>query len=177
MKIFIPLSDGFEELEVIAVIDILRRAGITIDLVGVPMTSIIGRNGIRLATDKRLNEIKIEEYDGIVLSGGGKNVENLMRSSIIIQAIQKLNSRGKLVAAICAAPKLLAKAGVLEKKRATIYPGLEKELPYPRDGRVIVDGNIITSQGPGTALEFALKIVEILLGQDKTEKLKKEIVF
>lgn len=177
MKIFIPLADGFEELEATTVIDLLRRAGVTIDTVGVPATTITGSHGIRMTTDKKIIEIKPEEYDGIILPGGGKGVENLMRSSAIIEAIKKLNSRGKLVAAICAAPRLLAKAGVLEKRRATIYPGLEKEIPYPRGDKVVVDDNIITSQGPGTAMEFTLRIVGILLGQAKAEKLRREIVF
>lgn len=177
MKIFIPLADGFEELEAIAIIDLLRRAGITIDTIGVPTTTVTGSHGIKLSADRKLNEIKPEEYDGIILPGGSRGVENLMKSSVIIEAIKKLNSRGKLIAAICAAPKILVKAGVLEKRRATIYPGLERELPYPREDRVVVDDNVITSQGPGTAVEFALKIVEILLGQSKAERLKREIVF
>jgi 4-methyl-5(b-hydroxyethyl)-thiazole monophosphate biosynthesis len=87
-----------------------------------------------------------------------------------------MNEKGKLIAAICAAPSVLAKFHVLDNKRATIYPGMEKELPYPRDERVVIDDNIITSQGPGTAMEFALAIVEKLLGREKAWELKEQLV-
>jgi len=175
MKIMVPLADGFEEIEALTVVDVLRRAGIDVDTVGVVGSSITGSHKIRVTTDKRLSDVNPDDYDGIVLPGGPA-YSTLARTSQIENILKKLNSKGKLVAAICAAPSVLAKAGVLEGRRATIYPGMERELPYPRDEKVVVDGNIITSQGPGTAMEFALKIVEILLGQEKTFQLKSKLV-
>jgi len=175
MKIMVPLAEDFEEIEALTVVDVLRRAGIEVNTVGVVGSVISGLHGIRITTDKRLSEVNADDYDGIVLPGG-PSYSILARTSQIINILKKLNSQGKLIAAICAAPSVLAKAGVLEGRRATIYPGMEKELPYPRDDRVVVDGNIITSQGPGTAMEFALKIVETLVGGEKAFRLKKQLL-
>lgn len=176
MKVMIPLAEGFEEIEALTVVDVLRRAGITVDTVGVMGSVVSGAHGIRVMTDKKLLEINADEYDAIVLPGGSPGYVNLGRSSKIIEILKEFDSKGKIVAAICAAPSILAKAGILEGKRATIYPGMEKELPYPRGDRVVVDGNVITSQGPGTAMEFALAIVKALLGDDKALQLKRQLV-
>lgn len=176
MKLFIPLADGFEDIETVAVIDILRRAGVAIDTIGIPGTVVTSRSGIRISVEKRMVELKPDEYDGIILSGGGKNVELLSRTSAITDAIKKLYVKGKMVAAICGAPSILAKIGILDDRRATIYPGLERELPKPRGEKVVVDGNVITSQAPGTAVEFALKIVEILKGRVNADQIRQDIV-
>jgi len=176
MRLMIALADGFEDIEAIAVIDILRRAGIMIDTVGIPSTSVMSKSGVRIMTDKKLNEINIDDYDGIILPGGIKGVENLSKTALLLEMIKRADARGKLIAAICAAPSILAKAGVLEGKKATIYPGMERELPYPRGDRVVVDGNVITSQGPGTAIEFALAIVEKLKGRGKALEVKEQVL-
>ncbi|HDD46478.1 MAG TPA: DJ-1/PfpI family protein, partial [Candidatus Aenigmarchaeota archaeon] len=112
----------------------------------------------------------------IVLPGGDPGYKNLMKSHDILMLVKKFYENGKLVGAICAAPLVLAKAGVLDNKLATIYPGMERDIPRPRDASVIVDGNVITSKGPGTAIEFALAIVEYLLGKAKAIELKNIIV-
>lgn len=176
MKLFIPLAEGFEDIEALTVVDILRRAGITIDTVGVPGSVITSKSGVRVMVDRRLAELRAEDYDGIILPGGEKAVEILNRTTSLLDVIKKLDARGKLIAAICAAPSVLAKTGILEDKKATIYPGLEKQLPRPREDKIVVDRNIITSQGPGTAVEFALKLVETLKGQLKAEKIRREII-
>lgn len=176
MRLFIVLSNGFEDIEAFTVVDVLRRAGISIDTVGVPGTMITSKSGIRMTTDKKFSEINVEEYDGIVIPGGEENVKNLINYMPLLSAIERLNSKGKLIAAICAAPTILAKLGMLRDKRATVYPGLEKVLSYPRAEKVVVDGNIITSQGPGTAMDFALQIVEFLLGKEKALMLKRSLV-
>ncbi len=176
MKVCIPLADGFEDIEALAVVDILRRAGISIDTVGVPGSVITSKSGVRLMVDKRVSQIKADDYDGIILSGGGKNVDTLSRTSSVMEAVKRLDARGKLVAAICAAPTILVKAGVLDGRRATIFPGMERELPKPRADKIVVDGKIVTSQGAGTAVEFALKIVELLTNRNKAEKVRQEIV-
>jgi len=176
MKILVPLAEGFEEIEALAIVDILRRAGIEAVMVGLPGSIVTGSHGVRVFADKKINEINPEDYDGIVLPGGDPGYKNLAKSGKILEIIRKFNSEGKLVAAICASPAVLAKAGILQDKKATIYPGMEKEIPYPRGEKVVVDENVITSQAPGTAIEFALKIVEYLLGKEKALSLKNRLV-
>lgn len=177
MKVFVPLADGFEDVEAMTVIDILRRAGIDVDVVGIPGSVIESRSGVRIMTDKKLSEVNVDEYDGIILPGGNRGVTNLSRSLSLLEMIKRLNTRGKLIAAICAAPLILAKLGILDNRKATIYPGLERELPYPRSQPVVVDENIVTSQGPGTAMEFALKIVELLVGKKEANDLRRKLVY
>jgi 4-methyl-5(b-hydroxyethyl)-thiazole monophosphate biosynthesis len=176
MKVMVPFAEGFEEIEALTVVDVLRRAGIKVDMVGVPGTVITGAHGVKVSMDKRLGEVNPDEYDGIILPGGNPGYINLGRSALLIDMIKKLNMRSKLIAAICAAPTVLAKIGVLEARKATVYPGMESELPYPRAEKVVVDKNVITSQGPGTAMEFSLRIVEYLLGKDKALELRKSLV-
>lgn len=176
MRIMMPFANGFEEIEALAVVDLLRRAGIEVDMVGVVGSMMAGAHGIKVVMDKKLNEVRIDDYDGIVLPGGTSGYENLGRSKIIMDGIRQLNDQGKLVAAICYSPMLLAKAGVLDNRKATIYPGMESKIPYPREGKVVVDGNIITSQAPGTAIAFGLAIIEYLMGREKANKIKRAIV-
>ncbi len=176
MKILVPFAEGFEETEAVTIVDVLRRAGIGVDTVGIPGTSVIGGHSIRVNTDKRLAEINVDDYDGIVLPGGNRGTENLVRTAQVIEMIKKFNSKGKLVGAICAAPLVLVKAGILENKKATIHPGMERELPHPRSDPVVVDGNVVTSQGVGTALDFSLKLVEILVGKGKVFEIRSGLV-
>ncbi len=175
-KVMVPFAEGFEELEALTIVDVLRRAGITVDMVGIVGTMVTGGHGIRVTMDKKLLQVHAEDYNCIILPGGNPGYINLGRSSTLLELLKKMNGQGKLIGAICAAPSVLAKAGVLEGKRATIYPGMEKEIPYPRGEKVVVDGNIITSQGPGTAMEFALKIVETLMGKEMTYSMKRSLV-
>lgn len=176
MRVMVPLANGFEEIEALTVVDVLRRAKIKVDTVGVVGSVIESKNGVKVIVDKTLNQINPTDYDVIVLPGGSPGYQNLERSAKIIEILKTFNSQNKLIAAICGAPTILAKMGLLDDKKATIYPGNEKLLAYPRDKPVIVDGNIITSQGPGTAIDFALKIVERVLNPVEAERLKKELV-
>jgi len=176
MKVMVPLANGFEEIEALTVVDVLRRAGMQVDTIGVVGSVIEGSHGVKIMVDKRINQANPAEYDIVVLPGGSKACQNLGRSTIITEILKKFNGQNKMIAAICAAPMILSKAGILENRRATVYPGFEKELPYPRDRPVVVDENIITSQAPGTAMEFALKIVELKMGRSVAQKLRKELV-
>jgi 4-methyl-5(b-hydroxyethyl)-thiazole monophosphate biosynthesis len=176
MRLLMPLADGFEEIEAFVPLSVLRGAGVQVDTVGLAGSVASGSHGAKVSTDKRLAEVRVDDYDGIVLPGGGRGCANLERSKAVMDIIAGMNERGKLVAAICAAPLLLAKAGVLNNRKATVYPGMERELPYPRPGRVVVDGNVVTSQGPGTAVDFALEIVKQLLGPAAAEKQRKGLV-
>jgi len=171
----VPLADGFEEIEALTIIDVLRRAGLKVETVGVVGSTITGAHGVRVIADKRLMEIS-EDYDAIVLPGGSPGYINLSRTAKILEILKKMNEQGKIVAAICGSPAVLAKAGILENKKATIYPGMERELPRPRAERVVVDGNIITSQAAGTTMEFALKLVEILVNKEKASELRTDLV-
>lgn len=175
-KVFVPLAEGFEDIEAFTVVDVLRRAGVKVDIIGVPSSQVTSAHGVRIFVDKKITDVNSDEYDGVILPGGNPGYINLGKSSILLEMVKSLNKRGKLVGAICGAPIILAKAGVLNGKRATVYPGMETELPYPRDDKVVVDGNVVTSQAAGTAMEFALKLVEVLAGSSKAEKLRKDLV-
>lgn len=176
MRVMVPLANGFEEIEAMSIIDVLRRGGIEVHTVGVISSVIEGAHGVRVMVDKRLNEVDPNKYDGIILPGGYPGYVNLGRSSKLVEMLKKLHAKKKLIGAICGSPSILAENGLLEDKRATVYPGLEKKLPYPRGDRVVTDGNIITSQAPGTAIEFALEIVKYLSGDNVVQRLKRELV-
>lgn len=175
-KVILPLADGFEEIEAITVIDVLRRAGVEIVSAGLPGTMVTGFRHVKITADKKLEDTDPEEFDAVVLVGGA-GYKALGKSQAVLDMIKDFNSKGKLVAAICAAPTILAEAGLLEDKLATVFPGMERQIPKPRGERVVLDGNILTSQAPGTAMEFALKIVEILLGPEEASRLKGDLVF
>ena len=176
MRILVPLADGFQEIEATIIIDVLREAGIEVETVSIGGGWVTGGHGVKIMADKKISDIEIEKYDGIILPGGSLGVANLAKSSKLKEFLEVLNEKNKLIAAICAAPSILAKYHILDNKKATIYPGMERELPYPRDEKVVVDGNVITSQAPGTAMDFALAIVEKLLGRERVWTLKEQLV-
>jgi len=173
-KIIIPLAEGFEEIEAITNIDILRRAGLKVETVSLADLEVKGSHNILIKADKNIDEINYEEIAGIVLPGGMPGSSNLRDDNRVIKLIQKLDGQEGLIAAICAAPIVLEKAGVIADRPATSYPGFDKEMEscsYLQD-RVVVDGNLITGRGPGVAIEFALKLVEYLVGVEKVNELK-----
>jgi 4-methyl-5(b-hydroxyethyl)-thiazole monophosphate biosynthesis len=166
-KALIMLADGFEEIEAVTSIDVLRRAGIEVAVCGLAGNEATGAHGLKVGCDAVFGG-----YDGLpdalVLPGGMPGATNLAASEKLNTLIKRLHSEGKLVAAICASPAIvLAPTGILNGKKATAYPGMEDEFPkevrFSKD-KVVTDGNVITSRGPGTALLFALAIVENLLG-------------
>lgn len=175
MKVLVPLVNGFEEIETIATVDVLRRAGLNVVTAGIPGTMVTGDMGVKLIADSKLEDAEPGEFQAVVLPGG-RGSRDLARSSKLMGIVREFNRNNKLVAAICFSPTILAREGILDGRRATVYPGKEREIPRPRGDRVVADGNIITSQGPGTAIEFALKIVETLSGKEEAQKLKKALV-
>jgi len=175
MKAIVPLAEGFEEMEAVTIIDVLRRAGIKVDIVGIEDEIIVGRNGIKILCDKTLNEIEEIDYDLIVLPGGNPAYKNLMNSEALLNILRNMNSKGRIIGAICASPLVLLKAGILKDKKATCYPTLKNEIPNYEDKKVVVDGNIVTSQGPATALDFSLEIVKILK-PEIYEQIRKELL-
>lgn len=171
------IAEGFEEIEAITPIDTLRRAGFEVTVAAVGSSkSVTGSHGVRLEADTLLKDIK-ETPDAVVMHGGIPGAENLAKSKELLALLSRMKSEGRLIAAICAAPALvLAPAGILGGKKATCYPGYEKELSAGKaifsPERVVVDGQVITSRGPGTALEFSLEIVKQLGAVQKAESLR-----
>ena len=169
------LADGYEEGEALFVIDILRRAGFTCDGVSLQGDVATGSHGIRVLADKRIEDVDPESYDMVILPGGLPGADTLRDSETVIAWVRSFDANPeKFVAAICAAPQVLAKAGVSAGRRLTSYPGekytkLFADADYVDDNRqtdecVVVDGHLITSRGPGTTLPFAYKLVEVLGG-------------
>ena len=177
MKILVPLADGFEEIEATTIIDVLRRAELKVVTAALSGITVKGSSGVKIIADTELKNINPDEFAAIVLPGGYPGYVNLAESEKVLEIIKEFNSQNKTVAAICGAPTVLARAEILNNRNATVYPGLEKELPNPVDKRIVIDGNIITSQGPGTTMEFALKLVEILSGENKAKELKEQLLF
>jgi 4-methyl-5(b-hydroxyethyl)-thiazole monophosphate biosynthesis len=175
MKALVILADGFEETEAFTVIDVLRRAGVYVTTAGLNTTIVESMNKVRTMADKKLSDLNENGFDAIILPGG-PGYRALMNSDAVLKLIKDFDKSNKLIAAICAAPAVLAKAGILEDKIATIYPGMESMLPKPRDAKVIVAGNVVTSRSPGTAMEFALKIAEIMVGKNAATKVREGLV-
>ncbi|MBN1354339.1 MAG: DJ-1/PfpI family protein [Candidatus Omnitrophica bacterium] len=169
------LADGFEDAEGIGTLDVLRRAGIDVKLAGLLNKQVTSARGVKITTDLKLSEAG-EDFDAVILPGGSVGAENLSKSLDVRNLIKKMFAKGKIVAAICASPAIvLASTGVLEGKKATCYPGLEKFFPSGvnfSDEDVVVDGNLVTSRGPATALKFGLKLVELLAGKDAVGNVK-----
>jgi 4-methyl-5(b-hydroxyethyl)-thiazole monophosphate biosynthesis len=176
MKLVMPLAEGFEEIEAFVPLSVLRGAGVQVDLVGLAGSVATGGHGARITTDRRLADVRVDDYDGIVLPGGTRGCANLERSKAVMDLIAAMGEKGKIIAAICAAPAVLAKAGVLKNRKTAVYPGMERQVPYPRPEKVVVDGNVITSQGPGTAMEFSLEILKHILGPAEAAKHRKALV-
>ena len=177
MKVLVPLAEGFEEIEAMTVVDVLRRAGIKVITAGMPGTIVQGSRNVKVIADVKIDDVSEKDFDALVLPGGSPGYTNLSKSQTIKKMIVSFNKERKLVAAICGAPTCLAEAGILTNVKATVYPGLEKLLPKPRNASVLVDGNVITSQGPGTAMEFALTIVGYLAGRETMAKVKEQLVY
>jgi 4-methyl-5(b-hydroxyethyl)-thiazole monophosphate biosynthesis len=162
-------AEGSEELEAVTVVNILRRAGVTVTFAGLSEGSLRGSRGIALTPDTTLNEALNHSYDMVVLPGGQPGTNHLKADARMLQLVRQMNEQGKFVAAICAAPSVLATAGLLDQKRATCYPGSLDDFPQIKlqNIAVVEDGKLITSRGPGTAMDFALLLAERLMGTEK----------
>ena len=174
----VMLAPGFEEIEAVAVIDVLRRCGIKVTVAGLLPDLVEGAHAITIIPDKAIEKVQMKDFDAIVVPGGNPGYKNLRRDERVLEMIREAYDSGKLVAAICAAPAVLSDAGVLENLQCTIYPGMESEAENGGgevlEDSVVVDGNVITSRGPATALHFALKIAERLVGKEIAEGVRKK---
>ena len=172
-KVFIFLADGFEEIEAIAPVDILRRAGIDVVTVSISDSEMVeGAHGIRVQADQLFDETDFSTNELLVLPGGGVGTQNLGAHAGLHNLLIKQHAAGKQIAAICAAPSVLGKLGILSGKEAICYPGFEEQLTGATLSKntVVEDGNVITGKGPGVAIPFALKIVETLKGKEITDQ-------
>lgn len=181
MKYCVLFGTDFEEIEAVTQIDILRRAGIEIDIYGVGNLELKGKMGIIIRAEKlfeKESDIDVEKYSGIILPGG-PGVVTLSKNNEVLKLTKKFFDAGKLVFAVCAAPLVLDRAGILEGKKFTCYPSTAKEIKSGNhiDKAVVVDGNIVTSQGVGTSIDAALKLVEIIVSKEMSEKIAKGIVY
>lgn len=176
-KVLVPLAPGFEEIEALTVVDILRRAGAEVTLAGTIPGAIEGRSRIRVLPDTVMDNVGAD-YDMIVLPGGAVGAENLKKDERVKAVVESLMQKGRSVTAICAAPTVLSALGVTSGRTVTSHPSVRQQLieETVSDERVVVDGNIITSQGPGTAMEFAFCLVETLFGKTKAEEVNKGVL-
>jgi 4-methyl-5(b-hydroxyethyl)-thiazole monophosphate biosynthesis len=174
MNAVVLLAPGFEELETVAIVDVLRRASISVRLAGIAASPVEGGHGIKIVTDASIDDVKT--YDALILPGGNPGYLNLERDQRVLKLIREAYAAGKYVAAICAAPHVLGVAGIMEGVTATCYPGIE--IPGARrvERRVVHDGKIITSQGPGTAIDFAIDLVELLTTKRNAIEVRKALL-
>lgn len=173
MKIYLFLAAGFEETEAITPLDLCRRAGIECVTVGVGARTVVGAHGIAITADITDDCLDATDADGVILPGGMPGTLNLEASETVIKTVTEVYSRGGLVAAICAAPKILGGLNMLRGRRATSYPGFEEYLTGAEQigGRCVTDGNTITAKGAGAASEFGLAIVKYFCGEKKADDL------
>ena len=175
-RVLVPIAEGCEEVEAVTVIDLLRRAGIEVVAAGLVAGPVRASRGVVLVPDTELDAVAGEHFDMIVLPGGGGGAQRLEEDPRITALLRRMRDEGAYTAAICAAPRVFAAAGLLEGKRATSFPGaLDSStvagLSYS-DDPVVEDGRLVTSRGPGTAIDFALKLIELLEGQARADEVE-----
>ena len=179
-RVLVPLAPGCEELEAVTVIDLLRRAGIEVVSAGLEPGPVRASRGVTLVPDAELDTVLAEDFDMIVLPGGLPGADHLDEDPRVRALLRRLADAGRYTAAICAAPRVLANAGLLDGKSATGYPGHLEKLglsqvrlsPEP----VVSDGRVITSRGPGTAMDFALALIEALAGREQRDQVEAGLV-
>lgn len=172
-KVLIPLATGFEEIEAVTIIDVLRRAGVEVITAGLGHGLVHGSHKIALAPDCRIDDVASGNFDMIALPGGMPGATHLRDHPRLQQILREAKDAGRWTAAICAAPMALGPSEITEGHAVTSYPGFADQFPHARylEDRVVVDRTVITSRGPGTALEFALTLVEKLCGAEKAREL------
>jgi len=174
-KVLVPLANGFEEIEAVTIIDILRRGGVEVTTASLnDDEQVHGSNGITILANTLIKYVTSNEFDMIVLPGGIPGAEHLRDNEKVQELIKEFNQKEKLVGAICAAPIALYSAGVLKGEDFTCYPGYEQVIQDAtfKENKVVESENILTSRGPGTAMCFALEIVKKLVGSETYEQLK-----
>lgn len=179
-KVAVMLADGFEEVEGLTVVDILRRGGIetvTVSVMG--RQEITSSHDIRLKADVLLEEVRFDEIDMIVLPGGLKGKENLENCAPLMEKVDEFNVKGKYLAAICAAPTILGHRGILKGRKAVCYGGMEDQLTGAEvsSDKVVMDGHVITSRGMGTSVAFGLRLLAVLKDEKSAEEMAAKIMY
>ena len=179
-SVLVPLAQGCEELEAVTIIDLLRRAAIEVVTAALDDRPVIASRGTVLIADTLLDDVVERTFDMIVLPGGLPGADHLAADARIIALLKRHHAVDRFTAAICAAPKVLAAAGILDDRSATHYPGAIDPSAFPRttftDAAVVVDGTLVTSRGPGTAMDFALELIELLLGREPRDQVERGLV-
>lgn len=178
-SILIPLAEGFEELEAVTVIDLLRRAGFEVVSAGLKPGPVRASRKTVIVPDATLDEAIARDWDMVVLPGGLPGATNLNADPRVHDILRRTAQAGRHVAAICAAPQVLANAGLLDNRMATAYPGTldaHKDRIKLASQAVVKDGKVITSMGPGTAMDFALELIEVLAGKEKRDAVEKPLM-
>ena len=177
--VYVLLAEGFEEVEALTPVDLLRRAGVETRLVGVTGATVCGARGINVVTDLSMDEVDLAKADMLVLPGGMPGTVHLGEDDTVSQVIREFAKEGKLVAAICAAPSVLGQAGILNGKKAACHPGFEEKLTGAEVffSPVVCDGNVITSRGMGTAVPFGLAVARYFTDDATIEHVKAGLVY
>ncbi|QKT03665.1 DJ-1/PfpI family protein [Ectothiorhodospiraceae bacterium 2226] len=174
-RVLVPLAEGCEELEAVTIIDLLRRAEVEVVTAGLRPGPVRASRGTVLVPDVTLDQVLEQDFDLIALPGGLPGADHLAQDERLLALLRAHAERGRYTAAICAGPKVLARAGLLDGRRATCFPGaLDQDAGGAAltDEPVVVDGRVITSKGPGTAMDFALTLIEQLVGRDRRERVE-----
>ena len=177
-KVIVPLAQGFEEIEALTIVDILRRANVDVTMAALESLHVKGAHGIVVVADVLLKEMNANNFDMIALPGGLPGATNLAADPTTQSLLKEFDAKAKMIAAICAAPYALKTAGVL-KKSYTCYPGFQAKIAqegYNANDKVIRDGNVTTSQGPSTAMLFALSLVEQLCSKEVAQSLSHDLL-
>lgn len=175
--VLVPIADGIEEIEACTIIDVLRRAKIEVTVASVSDLQVTASRGVKIVADTLIADCKDETFDLIVLPGGMPGAEHLRDCPALIDMLKAQKAAGRFYAAICASPAVVfVPHRLIDGKTATCYPSMQEKLPAPSTQRVVVDGNCITSQGPGTAMEFAVELVRQLLGPEKADEIAKPLL-
>lgn len=178
MKVAVYFATGYEEVEALAVVDVLRRGGVDVSMVGVTGKTVVSARQISINMDQTIDEVNHDEIDMMVLPGGIPGVDNLKVNETLVQNLKAFKKEGKWIAAICAGPSILGELGLLEGEKATCYPGYEEALVGATvvNERAVVSNKIITGKGAGAALEFGLTILSVIKGEEVANKVAKGMI-
>jgi 4-methyl-5(b-hydroxyethyl)-thiazole monophosphate biosynthesis len=177
-RVLVPLAEGCEELEAVTIVDLLRRGGIEVVVAGLREGTVTASRGVRIVPDMSLDEALKLDYDMVALPGGLPGADHLAADRRLTDLLRRMNESGRFVGAVCAAPRVLARSGLLRGRTATAYPGILQQEGHPdiSGDAVIRDGTVITSRAAGTAMDFALALIEALAGRETRDRVERGLV-
>jgi 4-methyl-5(b-hydroxyethyl)-thiazole monophosphate biosynthesis len=177
-RVLVPLAEGCEELEAVTIVDLLRRGGIEVVVAGLREGTVTASRGVRIVPDMSLDEALRLDYDMVALPGGLPGADHLAADRRLTDLLRRMNESGRFVGAVCAAPRVLARSGLLRGRTATAYPGILQQEGHPdiSGDPVTRDGTVITSRAAGTAMDFALALIEALAGRETRDQVERGLV-